>query len=187
MGKTTKADVATISPEDLQEFLDLLAITGRKTTDLTPQEDRVIQNDCWAWIQNGKPKAVMPKMTKVVETILKVYRQKRYGKQYIYYRNQDGVQGHEFIKTYEQVPEIDGEGKPTGKFIDDKNTVTSTKEDFTIEYTKALGEELVEKALATSLEPTFYIVQGSHKFKVEADELNNEFDPMIKMCMRALK
>jgi hypothetical protein len=186
--ETTKAsDKATTSPEDLQEFLELLAITGRKTTDLSTEEDRKIQNECWTWIQNGKPAAVMPAMTAKVEVVSKVYRTKRFGNQFLYYRNQDGGnQGKEFVKTYDQVPVIK-DGKPTGEFQDDKDTVTSTKAKYTIPYTKPLGEELVEKALATSLEPTFYFVQGDHKFSVEAEEFNGNFDTMIKMCMRNLK
>jgi len=187
MAKATKAsEKATISPEDLQEFLDLLAITGRKTTDLTPEEDRKIQNECWTWMQNGKPSAVMPTMKEKQETILKVYRTKRFGKQYIYYRNQDGPQGREYIKVYTQVGEIGEDGKPTGKMVDDTSSLIETKEKYTIEYTKAFGEELVDKALKTALEPTFYIVQGQWKFKVEPEELNGNFDAMIKDCMRAL-
>ena len=187
MAKATTAEKATIDPTDLQEFLEMLAVTGEKTTDLTDGEDRIIQNRCWEWVQDGKPKAVMPKVSKVIEKITKVYRTKRFGKQWLYYRNQDGVQGREFVKIYGQIPEIDADGKPTGKMIDDTDNVIETKEKYTIEYTKALGEELVEKAINTALEPQFCIVQGQFKFKFESDEFNGNFDTMMKMCMRNLK
>lgn len=187
MGKvsTTASEKATIDPKDMEEFLELLASTGRKTTELSPQQDRVIQNDCWTWVQNGKPTAVMPEMKKKVEIIKKVYRVKRYGKQYLQYRNQDGVQGLTFEKTYEMVPKLDEHNKPTGEFVEDKDSVVATRPIYSIEYTKAYGEELVEQALKTALEPTFYIVQGK-KFKVEAEDFNEDFDTMMKNCKRAL-
>lgn len=185
MGKTTTAK-ATVSDEDFSEFLELLKLTGENVDDLTAEQERNLQNRCWTWIKNNKPKAVMPPMTVKVTQILKVYREKRLGKQYIFWRDQDGVQGKEFTHTYEQVPEI-LEGKPTGKMLDGK--ILTTTEKHLEEYTKPRGEELVEQALKTAINPTFYFVHSKGvggKIKVDADDFNTDFDAIVKSTMQSV-
>ena len=186
MAKTTTAQKATIDPADFEEFLELLKTTGQQVDELTPELERRLQNKCWTWIKNCKPKAVMPTLEEKEEIILKVYREKRVGIQYIYYRTNNGIQNKEFKYQAEQIPEIIDD-KPTGKTVDHptkKHLIDSIP---TVKYTKALGEELVEKALRTSINPTFYIVQGNAKFKVDPEVFNNDFDETIRECTKARK
>jgi len=179
------AEKATIDPKDYAEFLDLLKSTGEKVDKLTPEEDRRLQNKCWTWIQNNRPKAVMPTLETKTIQILKLKREKKLGKQYIHYRTNEGIVGKEFIHKYAQVPEVI-DGKPTGKMIEDKNVVLNTTENLTMEYTKAVGEELVEQALKTAIEPTFYFIQGRWKVKVDAEDFNTDFDEIMKSTLHAV-
>ena len=188
MDKTSTLAKATIDPKDLESFYELLKAVGEKTENLNPEEERVLQNKCWAWIQSGKPAAVLPKMSVAKEVILKVYRVKKLGVQYLKWRNQDGVQGVEYTHTYEQVREII-DNKPTGNMIDNLKKILTTSEKLIEKYEKVRGQELVEIALKTTLEPSFYFVHSKGvggKIKVDAEDFNGDFDGIVKGTMIAV-
>lgn len=185
MTKAQQAQKATIdeikSQEDFKRFFAMLYATkkvSKESLDELPTEQQhKIVNEYWKWEKKGKPEAEMPDLEDKEDQILKMYRAKIRGTQYIYYVRPDGTEvGRETIPTYATEEEVGEKGKPTGKLVEDKSKIIKTDYKYTIPYTKAKGEELLKKAYAYNDMPSCYFVIGTTKVKVADPETEFNVD-----------
>jgi hypothetical protein len=194
MAKTKRPQEVTIeeitSQEDFKSFIAMMEVTGQieNFDKLATDDQRDVINKFYLWKEKGSPKAEMPQLKDDKEDeILKLYRVKHRGTQYIWYMTKDGRRvGLEYDITYAEEDEwVDG--KMTGNKVK-TNTVIERKPKYTIEYTKEKGEELLELAYKYTDYPTCYFVNGPNN-KVKVSEPDTEFNvdgkKMIELMARA--
>lgn len=194
MAKTKRSQETTIeeitSQEDFKQFIAMMEVTGQVEDfdKVSTDEQRDIINKFYLWKEKGSPKAEMPKLKDdTEEEILKIYRVKHRGTQYIWYMTKEGKRvGLEYDVTYAEEDEwVDG--KMTGNKIK-TDIVLDRKPRYTMEYTKELGEELLAKAHKYNDNPSCYFVNGPNN-KVKVDDPETEFNvdgrEMLKLMARA--
>jgi hypothetical protein len=194
MAKTKRPQEVTIeeitSQEDFKQFIAMMEVTGQidNFDKLSTDDQRDVINKYYLWKEKGSPKAEMPKLKDdTEEEILKLYRVKHRGVQYIWYMTKEGKRvGLEYDVTYAEEDEwVDG--KMTGNKIT-TDVVLDRKPRYTMEYTKALGEELLAKAYKYNDNPSCYFVNGPNN-KVRCDDPEAEFNvdgkEMLKLMAQA--
>lgn len=196
MGKTTTAK-ATTSIEDDADFVKFISMydvtSDQKYADLSDEKQRGVQNKFFIWKDKGMPKAEMPLLETKEDVIIKVFREKVYGKQYIYYQTPKGNNvvdvGRDHIHTYAQIEEFDEKGKPTGKTEDDLKHIIKTETKLLTPYTKALGEKYMAQAFKTWKNPTFYFRTGKATILVDDPEkdFNGDFDDYVRFVYTSRK
>jgi hypothetical protein len=193
MPRGTKAQKATIeeitSQEDFKKFISMLEATEQITDyqSLDTDSQRSIINKYYLWKEKGSPKAEMPKLKDEKEDeILKLYRTKHRGVQYIHYLTKDGrTVGKEYIHTYSTEEELDENNQPTGRQVP-TTTIIKSEPKYTMEYTKELGEKLLAQAFKYSDYPTCYFVVGPNA-KVKCGDPEVEFNVDGKMMLELMK
>lgn len=174
----------TIKDSDWVEYLELLKSTGQEVNvaKLTPREERNLKNDCWIWVQNNKPSAVMPTLKDTTEKIHKVYRVKILGKQYLWAKTVDSKEiGREWKIEYDKMEEIDEEGKPTGKMVDNPKAIIKKEAIYSIPFNKEVAKEYVDRAIHSVDAPRFYCLRGRYKFATEPEQfINGDIDKIAR-------
>ncbi len=195
MGKTIKTKEVTIeeisSQEDFKQFVAMMEVTGqlKNFDELALDEQREVINKYYLWKDKGSPKAEMPKLKDEKEhEILKLYRVKHRGIQYLWYMTTDGQRiGLDYEEIHNQEDEYDENNQPTGRKTEGK-TIVDRKPHYTIEYTKQKGEELLALASKYNDYPNCYFVNGPNN-KVKCSDPETEFNvdgkEMIKLMAQA--
>lgn len=129
------------------------------------------------WIDAGKPRPKLPKSLQEngVTIIDKVYREKFYGEQYLWYITEDGKKhGKEMIPVYEK-KEVDGE------IIEDTDRIVKHDKKLSIKYNKREAEKLMEQTFSTSSNPRFYIIENLIKGEITNPKVNmfEDFDELM--------
>lgn len=159
-----KATQIIPSDADLEEFTE------------SEQSDFVLKFK--QWVKKGKPAAVNPLANEEPEKIIRVSRVKEFGKQWLVYV----VSGESIPRGIEKVPTYRKVKHPTtGQTVDDKSMVVSTKDKYTIPFSKEAAVELVGRCEKESDSPQFTFKQGGHKITIRTkDNFVRDFDEVIK-------
>jgi hypothetical protein len=178
------------SQEDFKQFIAMMEVTGQieDFDKLATDAQRDVINKFYLWKEKGSPKAEMPTLKDDKEDeILKLYRVKHRGVQYIWYMTKDGRRvGMHYVHTYATEDEwVDG--KMTGNKVQTE-TITSSEPKYEWEYTKELGEKLLALATKYNDFPSCYFVNGPNN-KVKCSEPETEFNvdgkEMLKLMAKA--
>jgi hypothetical protein len=195
MAKNQKVKETTIeeitSQEDFKQFLSMMEVTSKDWIpweELSTDSQRDIINKFYLWKDRGSPKAEMPTLKEDKEDeILKLYRVKHRGVQYIWYMTKDGRRvGMHYVHTYATEDEwVDG--KMTGNKVQTE-TIISSEPKYEWEYTKELGEKLLALATKYNDFPSCYFVNGPNN-KVKCGDPETEFNvdgkEMIRLMAKA--
>ena len=166
-----------IATDDIADFIQLKEQTGTAIDldNMTQQEHVELAAECHAWLNAGKPEAVMPKFDKQDQAIESVTRCKHKGKEYLYYVTEDTEVpiGIELIPQYRVY-------KENGKKLVDKETVVDMKRRYTIPYTKTHAEELRDRCLIECENPKLYIVDANRHYAVHTPaKFVHDFDHLM--------
>jgi len=83
--KTQEAEDSNFDEKEFKEFLNILRITEEFPDTPTDEEKAVSIDKYLAWVEDGKPKPSLGERAPKVEKILRLYRRKANGKQYLSY------------------------------------------------------------------------------------------------------
>lgn len=128
-----------LDQDDFKDFLRIATVTGSVPDDaLTNLDKDKLVDQYKAWVNDGKPKPQMPTLKTSVEEILRIYRRKAGGKQYLSYvvKGKSEQVGMETIISYAKSP--DGS--------DDTSLIIGRDRRPVLEYTDKLAKELISKA-----------------------------------------
>ena len=170
-----------IKTKDFEEFLIFAKATATIPADInldeiSEDEQKVITTAFKQWKKAGKPSAVNPLEDVEPERLLRVSRVKVFGKQFLVcvISGQAIPEGIEKIPTYRKY-------KHNGKTVEDRTMVVSTKDRYTILFTKEKAKELITRCIEDSEEPQFTFKQGGHKITIRnPDNFIRDFDQVIK-------
>lgn len=183
----TKTLDELIDVPDFVTFLQYKAIAGQyqANTILSDDQKAALVAEYGRWIKAGKPKPSMPTLTGIsVPVITSIYRIKTRGKQKIYAYISDGtVKG--ITEKAKHVKRIDPN---TGIEFETNELTGEVDKNYTLDYTKEIGERLVNEALSTAEYPEkigLYVYDGRQKlgplspedFNLDYDELVNKYRP----------
>ena len=178
-----KQESFTITDE-MQQLIDLRKAAGQITKLDTDEEKHRFGREFHTWVKAGSPRPKMPVLVTIEDPIpQKLYRIKHMGRQKIFWRDTKNVMhGKEFIKA------------PIMKIVKDAQTGEDMevverydqKVNYTIDYTKVLGEKLLDDAIDRCFNPTFYVIAGE-KALVGPKEFNTDFDQLLDKIRKAAR
>lgn len=181
LGENTGHDdpVFTIT-EDMQTYIEMKKVSGVPTLLETDLQKHEFTKEYNAWVKAGRPKPQLPHLMIEEDPIpLKLYRKKHLGIQKLFWRDTKGkLHGKEVIVT-----PITRKGKDA--FTGEETTIVEGERkqtNYTLNYTKEIGEKLVEDAEARCIHPTYYILDGDTKFSIKARDFNRDLDELIMLC-----
>jgi len=155
--------------EDMQTFYKYKSVAGNypQVEKFTPQQERDFTLEFNVWIDNNKPAPEMPAMkANLIPIPSQIYRVKHLGKQYLWYNLQNGGE-----VGREHVPILDSDRHVVGEDIV-----------YTIPYTKAEAERLLQEAQDKARTPSYGFEDSTHKYHVSAEDFTkDDFDSIIKM------
>lgn len=172
--------------ERFPEFLQMLKLTDRNFTgdfdDLSLKQQREVINKFWAWLESNAPGLQMPELKAKKVRIDKIYRVKEYGKQFLFYVDENGQKvGLELKKIFGTKEVMDAEDPKKKKTVEDLDNLVRTDKKYTIPYTEAKSKELMQIAEQTSVQPTLYFLRGNRKIQVtEPENFTGDFDELMK-------
>lgn len=166
---------------DFDEFVVFAQAVGMLRSDtkinkLTEDEIKELQPRFKQWISKGKPEAVNPLEDEEPEKLLRLSRIKEFGKQWItcIISGHDTPVGIKKIPTYRKY-------KMNGRLLEDKTMVISTKDEYTIPFTKTKAEELVKRCQEESEKPGYTFKQGGKTITIRNPEnFVGDFDDVIR-------
>jgi hypothetical protein len=171
-----------VNVPDFVTFLQMKALAGEYSTNAALSDDQkaAIVAEYGRWIKAGSPRPSMPNLTGIaVPVITSIYRLKVRGKQKIYAYMSDGsTKG--LSKIEKKVRRVDPN---TGKEFETNELSGEVEKQYTLDYTKEIGEHLLESALATadnSDKVGLYIYEGKQKLgPVSPEEFNLDWDSLV--------
>lgn len=184
--KTKSSDIGKLKEDkDFQEFIKNMKLTNQLAEapeDLPIRQQRELINKFWAWDKAGKPGLQMPDFDSTRPQIVKVYRIKELGKQYLAYVNEKSEKvGIETKKIYGTKQLQDPDDVSKTKTVEDKDNLLKTDVKYTIPYAESKAKEFIEMALETYPNPTFYFIRKPRKVSVtETDNFTGDFDDLMK-------
>lgn len=165
--------------KEFNEFIRMKLDSGelKDSDSLTLDQERKLTVEFNSWKSNGKPKLVMPKINVPEDRVMKVYRVKQMGKQFIYYVDMQNIP-HGMHWEHEYAKAVNPE---TGQEEDDHKQIIKSTPVYETPYTKELGEELVKRAFNECENPTFYLKVGKkEKISVhDPSNFNGDFDELV--------
>jgi hypothetical protein len=171
-----------LESETFQKFIQIKSVIDNFSTtgelDDEAKSDFVTQYE--RWMKAGQPKPQMPNLSGVVVPVItSIYRTKSLGKQKIYAYLSDGTKkGLEETPIMQKV--ID---QKTGNEVETNIPTGELKVRYTIDYTKVIGEAMVEEALKTADNPEkigFYIRDGGRKIALSPTDFNDDYDQLLR-------
>lgn len=176
------AEAKGMSSADIQrakkfgKFLKILEVTGELPEDMDdPKSKGIVEDKFKVWLQEGEPTPELKKEATKVEEILKIYRRKHKGEQFISYtvKGKDEQVGMKTDITYGK----DGEGH------EDTSIIIARTRYPTIPYTDKLAKELIAKARRHSEDGTVelhFIFRGANiHVQNEKNFLSSDFDGLV--------
>lgn len=168
---------------DFEKFLTMKSLAGEYSASdqLSEDEKEKIVSEFQRWIQAGKPNPTMPKLSEIsVPVITSLYRIKVGGKQKIYAYKSGGAPTLGIKETVMYSKRID---QNTGQEITTNEPTGEVRKEYTLDYTKKLGEELVDEAIRTNENIDkigFYVLDGKQKFYVDSADFNMDYDSLVR-------
>lgn len=164
--------------EDFKDFLRILAITEGVPDKLTEVEKEKIVDKYQIWVSQDRPKPSLPKgVQSGVEEILRIYRRKWKGKQYISYlvKGQSEQIGMKTDIVY---------GKNQDQ-EEDKSIIISRDRYPTIEYSEKEARKILAKAKRYNSEVKLYFVFQTMTIAIQNEEnFFGEFDKLVEKAMK---
>jgi len=166
--------------KDFADFLVILSSTGQISLDEQPSEleQAKIIDQYEVWCNQGKPRPKLPQaIERGVEVILRIYRRKTNGKQWLSYvvKGQQEQVGMKSVPIYGQIQ--DGQ--------EDKSIVIGHDRVPTIEWDEKKARLLLEKAKRYSENVQLCLVYQTMTLAVKNEpNFFGDFDRMVEKAMR---
>lgn len=168
-----------LKTEDFKDFLRIATVTGSipesKPTDL---EQEKIVDQYKVWVDSGRPKPKMPESVKSgVEEIIRIYRRKVNGVQYLSYvvKGKSEQVGMETTVTYGK----NGDGQ------EDKSIIIARDRKPVIKYTDKNAKELIQKAKRYHIDDykLYFVYQTATVRVTNDDNFTGDFDSLMSRAM----
>lgn len=159
--------------EDFKDYLRILAVTGEISGEPSPQEKVKILDQYEVWVKDGRPKPSLGENKPDVEEILRIYRRKWKGKQYISFvvKGKSEQTGMKTDITYGKLQN----GMP------DKTLIIGRTRYPHIEWTNELAKEVLEKAKRYTEQVQLRFVFLNHVVPIHNEKnFFGDFDKLIE-------
>ena len=169
---------ALLETEDFKDFIRIATVTGNiPDNELTQLDKDMLVDQYMAWIKDGRPKPKMPELKSKVEEILRVYRRKVGGKQFLSYvvKGKSEQVGMETELTY---ADING--------VEDRSLIIARRRFPVLPYTEKLAKELISKAKRYNPDTfsMFFVFQTMTLGVMNEENFTGDFDSLVTKAMR---
>ena len=169
---------ALLETEDFKDFIRIATVTDNiPDKELTQLDKDLLVDQYSAWVEDGRPKPKMPELKNRVEEILRIYRRKVNGKQFLSYvvKGKSEQVGMETELTYAN---ING--------VVDESLIIARKRFPVMPYTDKLAKELIKKAKRYNPDSfKMYFVFQTMTLGVHNEEnFTGDFDSLVTKAMK---
>jgi len=167
-----------LETEDFKDFIRIATVTDNiPDSELSQLDKDMLVDQYKSWVEDGRPKPKMPELKSKVEEILRIYRRKVGGKQFISYvvKGKSEQVGMETELTYAK---ING--------VEDRSLIIARRRYPSKPYSDKVARELISKAKRYNPD-TFsmhFVYQTMTLTVMNEENFTGDFDSLVTKAMK---